>query len=356
MTSLLRQGFTVLYQVQKNYYFRRVAMAFIVFVAGSSIAFALYQLLPGGPAQVMKQRLLQQAAETSSSTADFERVNMLVEAYTGVHPGKPMHIAYFEYVRDIVLYQDFGKSIWKNEPVFDYLFAKMPWSIFLSVYGLVLGRTAGLLLGAGMAYKEGSLFDSGLTTFSIANRTVPYYIVAILSIIAFAYIWPIFPTGGRYSNATTPGFNVPFMASVMYHGALPVLTTFIAGFGGALAFRGNCIREMGKDYLRVARFRGISNGRIALRYVGRNAILPVYTGLMMGIASIFSSGIIIETIFNYPGIGYATFSALMNRDYPLLMGSFVFYTGLTVLGLLIADLTYGIIDPRIQSGGERESY
>lgn len=341
-----------------NYYVRRIGMAILVLFAATSFAFVLFRSMPGSMETILKTRLIDQAVQGggSASQVNQERIDRLVAVYTNVHPDQPLYVAYFNYMKDIILHQDFGTSIWRGEPVFDILFKKMPWSIFISVYGLILGTTVSLLFGAVMAYKEGSRFDSGLTIFTILNQTIPYYIVAILTLIAFAYIHPIFPTGGRYSPSTTPGFNLPFMMSVAYHASLPIFSGFIAGFGGALAFRGNCIREMGKGYLRVARLRGINKGRIAIRYVGRNAILPVYTGLMMGISGIFGSSIILESIFQYPAVGFATFGALQNRDYPLLMGAFVFFTTVTVIGILIADFTYGIIDPRVRGGEERETY
>jgi peptide/nickel transport system permease protein len=341
-----------------NYYIKRIGMAIMVLFVATSFAFVLFRSMPGSMETILRTRLVDQAVQGggSASQVDQARIDRLVKVYTNVNPNQPMHVAYFNYIKNIILHQDFGQSIWRREPVFDILFEKMPWSIFISVYGLVLGTSVSLLLGAGMAYKEGSRFDSGLTIFTILNQTIPYYIVAIITLILFAYINPIFPTGGRYNPATTPGFNYPFMASVVHHAALPIFSGFIAGFGGALAFRGNCIREMGKGYLRVARLRGINRGRIAIRYVGRNAILPIYTGLMMGIAGIFGSGIILETIFQYPAVGFATFGALQNRDYPLLMGAFIFFTLITVIGILIADFTYGIIDPRVRGGDDRETY
>lgn len=342
-----------------NYYLRRVAMTVFVFFVAASIAFATFRLMPGGPAQMVRAQLIQQVMEGSSgslSAQEQQQLNTLIEAYVGINPDKPIPIAYYEYMRDAILYQDFGKSIWHKEAVFPFLLEKMPWSIFLSIYGFALGRSSSLLLGAIMAHNEGSRFDSGLTLFSIANRTIPYYVIAILSIVFFAFVWPIFPTGGRVDPNTTPGANLPFIVGVLKHAALPILTTFVAGFGGALAFRGNCVREMGKGYLRVARLRGVSESRLAIRYVGRNALLPVYTSIMMSIASLFGSGIIIETIFNYPAVGFATFNALTHRDYPLLMGAFLFFTGMTLVGVLVADLTYGLIDPRVKGGGERESF
>lgn len=341
-----------------SYYLKRVGQAILVFWSSITVTFGLYRLLPFGPVQQMKITMINKQASKGGSVSDAEmqRINNRVEALTGINPDQPLHIAYYEYMRDIIVFQDFGRSIYLQDPVFEILFQAMPWSVFISIYGLALGTTTSLIFGAVMAYKEGSRFDKGLTTVTVLTSTVPYYIVAIILLIIFAYQLNVLPSGGRMTSGTTPGFNYAFMAGVVEHAALPVLATFVAGFGGALAYRGNCIREMGKGYLRLARLRGISEGRIALRYVGRNALLPVYTALMMGIATIFGSSIILEQIFNYPAMGYITYNALLNRDYPLIMGSFIFFTAITLLGILIADLTYGIIDPRVKEGSNRESY
>ena len=340
-----------------SYYLRRLGQSVLVFFATVTVTFALYRMLPFGPVEMMRANLISQLVQQGNPTPQqIAKVNRMVEAYTGINPDKEWYVAYAEYLYDIVRYQDFGVSITKREPVFDILFKAMPWSLFISIYGLALGTTVSLLLGAAMAYTEGSRFDAGMTVVSIINTTVPYYIVAILALIVFSFNLGWFPSGGRMTQGTTPGFNYPFIAGIVEHAALPILSSFIAGFGGALAFRGNCIREMGKGYIRLARLRGISQGRIAIRYVGRNALLPIYTSIMMGIASLFGSSIILETIFNYPAMGFVTFEALMDRDYPLIMGSFVFFTTITLLGILVADLTYGIIDPRVKGGGDRESY
>jgi peptide/nickel transport system permease protein len=338
-----------------NYYVKRVAMSVLVIFLAVSFSFAVFRLMPGSPAEAMEQELIKRARRAGREV-NRERIERMVAAITGINPNKPIHIAYFEYWRGIILHQDFGESIWKNEPVFEYLMDKVPWSIFLSIYGLTVGRTIGILLGAGMAYKEGTKFDSGLTLFTILNRGVPYYFVAILALVFFAFNLEWFPTSGRMNPDTVPGLNWPFVAGLLSHAALPIITSIVAGFGGGLAFRGNAVREMGKPYIKLAQLRGIKGGRIAIRYVGRNAILPVYTGIVMGIAALFGSSIIIEQIFTYPAVGYATYNALIQRDYPLLMGAFIFFTTLTVIGVLIADLTYGVIDPRVKTGGERESY
>lgn len=341
-----------------SYYLKRFLQTLIVLWVAITVTFILYRLMPYGPVEIMRQQLVQEALQTGGSITEKEMqaINTKVKIYTNINPDKPVHLAYLEYMKQIIVYQDFGRSIRMNEPVFKLLFEKMPWSIFLSVYGFALGTSVSLLIGAVQAHNEGSRFDKFMTTFTVINTGVPYYITAILMILGFGFALGWFPTAGKYDNALTPGFNLPFMLSVLEHGALPIMATFAASFGGALAFRGNCIREKGKEYIRVGRLRGISENKLAIRYVGRNSLLPIYTSIMMGLASLFGSSIIIETIFNYQAVGLLTFNALENRDYPLLMGAFIFFTIITLVGILIADLTYGIIDPRVKGGGERESY
>ena len=341
-----------------RYYLRRVAQSFLVFLIAITVAFALYRMLPYGPVEIMKVRYMQDLVNQGSdvSEAQIRRVNNLVQLYTGIDPGKPWYIAYFEYLTGILFHLDFGRSIFLDRPVFNVLFEKMPWSLFISIYGFALGVSVSLLFGALMAYTEGSKFDVGMTLFTVVNTAIPYYVVAILLLIVFGFQLEWFPTAGRYNTELTPGANLPFIISVARHGFLPIAAGFVASFGGGLAFRGNCIREKGKGYVRVGRLRGISRNRLAVRYIGRNSLLPIYTSMMMGIAGLFSSSILLEYIFNYQAMGLVTFQALQNRDYPLLMGAFLFFTAITLIGILIADLTYGIIDPRVKSGDERETY
>lgn len=339
-----------------RYFVKRMFHAAVTLVSVTTISFALFRLMPGNPAQAMRAQFEADAAATGR-TIDEETLDAMVEAHTGFDANQPWYVQYVEYLQDIIRHQDFGQSIFYNEPVFDVLFTAMPWSVFISVYGLALGYTTNILLGAVMAYKEGSRFDNSMTMLATILNSIPYYVGAILMIAAFAHGLDLFPVGGRYDTSIDPGFNLPFMASIVHHGTLPILSSFIVGFGGgALEMRGNSIRILGEDYLRVARLRGISSTRIATRYVARNAILPLYTQLMIGIAAVFSSSVVLEFIFTYPGVGWYTFDATVRRDYPLLMGSFLFFTIVTLIGILTADLTYGIVDPRIGSGDQNESY
>ena len=346
--------FSTGYMGRTSYFAKRIAQGALTLFIVMTFTFVLYRLMPGNPITAYRAQIIEQMLSRGESV-NMERVNRIIEVTVGIDVDAPIHEQYLNYVTDIVLHQDFGNSIFRGEPVFDILFRAMPWSFFISIYGLLLGFSTKIVLGALMAYKEGSRFDKGLTGLTIVTNSIPYYVVAIFALAFGAYQLGWFPTGGRYPGGTDPGFNLSFMLGIIHHAALPILTGFIVGFGGGLAMRGNSIRLLGEDFVRHARIRGISTQRITMRYILRNAILPMYTGLMIGIAGIFSSGIITERIFSYVGVGWYTFEAFLRQDYPLLMGSFLFYTAMTITGILIAEFTYGFIDPRAGTS-DRESY
>lgn len=356
------------------YYLKRIGQGVLTFIAASTIAFTMFRMLPGGPVQTIARQEMQRCMEAgggSGGACNLDAIRAQVARRLSIDPDQPVPIAYVEYLQDVILYQDFGVSFIYQKPVFELLFNVMPWSVFISLFGLALGFTFNIFWGAALAYREGTRFDKGGTIFSLIGNSIPYYVAAIVALAYFGFMLNLFPTAGRYpaelslslpligtvlnEPIVTPGFNLPFMLGVIWHGALPIFTGFILGING-LSMRGNSIRVMESDYIRSARLRGLGSARIAQRYVARNAVLPLYTFLMIGIAGVFSSNIIMEKIFTYPAVGWYTFQALVNRDYPLLMGTFLFYTALTIIGIITADFTYQFIDPRAGGGEDREAY
>lgn len=335
-----------------NYFAKRVGQAVLTFLATVTLSFVLYQAMPGGPAEALKNQILSQQS-TTGATVNIERINRLVALYTNVQPDQPMHVQFYQYFSSVVLEQDLGQSIYENESVTALIFERIPWSMFISVYAMVIGYAGSIVIGAVMAFKEKSRFDSVTSVLMITLNSIPYYIVGIVLIYLVAIQYEIFPYGGRAASGLAPGFNFAYMKSVAYHGVLPILSMSVLGLGGALTMRGNAVRVLGEDYLRVAHLRGLRNSRIATQYVGRNAVLPMYTQFMIGIAGVLSSSVIVEQIFSYPGVGLLMYHAVQQQDYPLLMGSLIIFTSVTIVAILVADLTYGFIDPRISAGGDQ---
>lgn len=339
-----------------NYFINRTAQAVFTFFAVITITFGMVRLMPGDPLSHLKAQLAQQAGAQMTQA----QLEQKVQLYANIHPNRPILEQYIDYMTGF-LTGDFGRSLWFQRPVADILGDALPWTIFISIVSLTLIYIIGVSLGAIMAYLEGTDIDVSSSILSIVITAVPFYMVAILLIWFLGYATELFPLGGRYAEFIqvngTEGLNLTFIQSVFYYGALPIASLVIAGFGRiALTMRGNSIQTLGADYLRVARLRGLSQRRIALRYVARNAFLPMYTGMMIALGTLFGSSIILERLFNYEGVGFFMYEALKARDYPLLMGAFLFITLGVVLGVYIADLTYGYIDPRAGGGGEREAF
>jgi peptide/nickel transport system permease protein len=330
-----------------NYYVKRAFRSFVTLVLVISVTFGLVRLMPGGPVDYMRAKLRKQNPNMPS-----EQIDQLVQAYVGVKPDEPLYVQYFNYVTN-VLRGDLGESTYYNEPVAQIYAEAIPWTLFVLGTAMLVTFAIAISLGALLAYKEGSRLDSAVSTVAIVMNSIPYYVAALLLIAVFVTKLDMYPLSGRSSLGVTPGFNLPYITDVLRHATLPMLSVIITGFGvQTLAMRSNSIRVLGEDYIRVAQLRMLPTSRIANQYVARNAILPIYTGFIIQIGFIFGGSIILEDIFRYPGVGYYFFNAITARDYPLMMGGFLIISVAVVIAVTIADLTYGLIDPRASAGGD----
>lgn len=334
-----------------SYYLKRTARAVLTVWMVATITFGMIRLLPGGPMQQIRARMLRQGGMSA------DEVNARIESYMQLAPNDPIYIQYIDYMAGL-MQGSLGKSIIEREPVVSIIADTLPWTLFVMETSQVLIFTFGIALGAFMAYKEGTKLDSFSSALAILLSSIPFYVVGILAIYLLANLGGWFPARYGYdSTVATPGFNLAFAQSVIYHAILPIGSVVITGVGGQLlAMRGNSIQVLGEDFVRVARLRGLSDRRIATRYVARNAILPLYTGFLTLIAFSLGGSVILEQIFSYPGIGKEMLDSLQNRDYPLMMGIFLVITIAVVLSVFVADLTYGLIDPRVKTGDSSEAY
>ncbi|AEH39082.1 ABC transporter permease [Halopiger xanaduensis] len=333
-----------------NWLTKRLVKAALTVWGVVTLTFALSHLMPGGPAQHIQAQLVSR----EGGSIDPERLNQLMERYTNVQPDKPVWQQYIDYVT-AVLQGDLGESIIRNEPVVGIIADALPWTIFVMGVSLILTFVIGISLGAVMAYYEGTRFDFVTSTIGTVLNSTPFYLLGLLLLFVFAYQLNFLPTGGNMNPRTDPGLNYPFIRGVLVHATLPVLSMVLTEAGGwALSMRGNSISILGNDYLRVARLRGLSDRRIAFTYIGRNAILPLYTNFMIAIGFVIGGSVILEQVFTYEGIGYYMVDAVQANDHPLVMGTFLVLTLAVVFGLLFADLTYGKLDPRIAAGGDSD--
>ncbi|MCO8256870.1 ABC transporter permease, partial [Haladaptatus sp. AB618] len=314
-----------------------------------TLTFGMIRLLPGGPLTQLRGKLIRQGYPP-------QQINSIIETYQNLQPDAPLYVQYSDYITAL-LHGNMGKSFTYPRTVASIVGEALPWTIFVMVTATVIIFAIAIVWGALMAYREGSRFDMGSSVLSIILSSIPFYVLAIALVIVFGYKYSVFPVSYRLSPGVEPGLSLQFVTDALYHAFLPIVSLVVSGAGlQALAMRGNSIQVLGEDYVRVARLRGLPDRRISVWYVGRNAILPMYTGFLTLIGFNLGGSVILEQIFTYPGVGYYLFQGLQNRDYPLMMGIFLVITVALVLAVFIADLTYGIIDPRVKSGDSNEAY
>lgn len=333
--------------VDMDWRLRRVAQTVFTAWAVITLSFVIVRLMPGNPMGAMIRQMERQGVDSA-------RARELVELRLSLDPDKPIPAAYVEYMANM-LQGDLGTSTHYQEPVVDILAQALPWTLFVLSWATFISFFVGITLGALMAYWEGGRLDIAMTSWAVITASTPYYVLAILLLIFFSYRWGIFPTNGRQPTGVESGLSVEYISGVIHHAALPVLSMIVASGVASLGMRGNSIRVLGEDYLRVARLRGLSDLTISTQYVARNAVLPMYTAFLINIGSMFGGSVVLEQVFKYEGIGWYLLSAVYQRDYPLMMGGFIVITLAVVTALLLADLTYGYVDPRAR-GQNNDSF
>lgn len=325
---------------------KRLAMAFLTVYIVITITFFLIRLMPGNFIQMMILYYM-----NTYGMSEIEAEKLVYELYYNVEFKEPLWLQYIKYI--VGLFQgNWGKSYITNRPVLEILLLGLPWTVFLLSISLTLSFIIGIGIGILMAYRRGGLFDNVSSTIASVSRATPNFILGLLLLYFFAIQYPLFPARGSYDISIKPGFTLEFISSVFYHSFLPMMAYVLTSFGGwALAMRGSAIRVLGEDYVVAAEARGLKPSRISRTYVGRNALLPLFTSFAISLGYMFGGSVFIETYFAYNGIGQILGLALSWRDYPLIQGGFLLITSAVVISNFIADLLYGVLDPRIRRGG-----
>lgn len=326
-----------------SYFLRRVGIAVLVVWAAVTITFFLIRLVPGSPIGVAYGKLLQQGIAPGAAKAQ-------VAALYGVTPKTPVLVQYGQYLWG-VLHGDFGQSIvYAGRPVLGMVVGSLPWTLLLVAIGLLVSFVIGLVVGVFLALKRTTWIDHiGSQIFSILNG-IPNYVTAAILLLLLTVLWPVFPGRGMYGASLSPGLSGPFIASVAYHAVLPVAAYAISGIGGwALAAKAAAMTVLQEDFVVAGNIRGMLP-RQQLGILVRNSVLPLYTTVVLSVGMMFGGSVFVETLFTIPGLGYLVTQATGQYDYPVMQGAFLLFTIAVVVCNLIADLTYSMLDPRIQRG------
>jgi peptide/nickel transport system permease protein len=227
----------------------------------------------------------------------------------------------------------------------------LPWTLFAAGTGLIISFTLGILLGIVAAYRRGSALDAFLSSTATIIHAIPGFLLGIMIVIFLgvqARLIPITQMRGSLSPGVQPGLTLEFVGDALFHAALPISVYVLETYGTwLLSMKGSAVAALEEDYVAAARARGLTDGRIATAYVGRNAVLPLFAQLSIAVGYIVGGSVIIETIFVYQGVGALLNDRLARRDYPVIQGIVLLITIAVVLANLLADYVYARLDPRI---------
>lgn len=329
-------------RISKGYIIRRLIIYVIVIWVAATINFAIPRLAPGDPITAILQRLSLQGMRMEESAKMIEEYRKMFGLDANI---------FIQYIKSLTSYFRFelGYSLtYFPMKVTDLIKQSIPWTIGLLATAVVIAFAIGISIGALLAWRETPKLVKMFTPLLMIFAAIPYYLIAILLLFIFAFGLNLFPASGICSLGTTVSFSLKSIVDVVYHSILPALSIILTGIGGwALGMRGMMITIEGEDYLILAKAKGLKNRRIFWHYAVRNAILPQVTALAMSLGTIAGGAVLVEVIFAYPGVGSLLYTAISNSDYTLIQGITFVLVVAVATAVLILDLIYPLLDPRI---------
>ena len=296
--------------------------------------FFLPRLMPGSPVKTIM-------GEDAGSLTAVEKMGIL-EAYD---LDKPMGQQFLIYLRNLFTLQ-LGDSYARRRPILELIGSRMGWTLLLAGSNLVILTILGTILGIRSAFQRKKGGGAGVLLASAAVTSLPPFWVAMVLLSLFGVRLGWFPLYGAY-DMWAGHRGLALVADVLRHLFLPLLTMVITEFMGFFTTaRYGALQVMGEDYIRLARLRGIPKKRIRMGYVVRNAMIPVFTMVMMDVGYLLSGSVLIETVFSYPGLGTLMQEAVEARDYPLIQYTFLVSSVMVIGALWLADSLHRFVDPR----------
>ena len=319
---------------------RRIAFYVITAIVAITVNFFIPRLMPGNPALAVIGRI--QAQESKQAIAALEQ-------QYGVQTRTGLWGQYLQYWGHL-LHGNLGTSLnFYPASVGGLIRAALPWTICLVGMATVISFALGTLLGVAAAWRRGSWLDGVLPAMTFF-QAAPYFFVAILAVALFATKLGWFPPNSGYATATlNPGLDWPFISNVLDHAVLPAATIVLASIAGwTIGMRNMMITTVGEDYVLMAVAKGLPRRRV-IWHAARNAVLPSIANLSLAIGLVVSGALLVELVFNYPGVGDLLFHAVANEDYPLIQGIFLVITLCVLAANFLADLVYFALDPRTRT-------
>jgi peptide/nickel transport system permease protein len=346
-----------------RYIIRRGIQSIILMWVATLIGFTIYQMAPGGPLQFLDN-------DPRRSEADMTRLQHLYGLDRPVVVQYVVWVAGEDWFRDVpslsgwqsgrcsaspekcvrgVLRLDFGRSFhFQGEPVLSLIAERIPATLLLALSSLLISVAVGIPLGIIAAFNRGRWPDHIIRISTVLLNTVPEWWIGLLLLIVLGSYLKIVPLGGMQSIG---GGSVP---DLLHHLVLPATVAAIGGWiGFSRILRFEMLEVMNQDYVRTARAKGLSQRAVITRHVLRNALMPFVTGLGGIFLLILSGSVLFEIVFSWPGMGRLAIESINSRDYPVMMAIFIISSFLGILGMLMVDILYSVVDPRVRYGGSQ---
>lgn len=332
---------------------KRLIYLVVMLFGVATLVFILTKMIPGNPT----------VANLSQRALNDPEVVAAYRAKYGLD--QPVFVQYILYIKNL-LHLDLGTSIRTNKPVLDELARCYPATIELALFAIILAALLGILFGVISAMKRNSILDQVVRALSVTGVSIPSFWFALLVLYFFYYKLHIFPGPGRLSNS----FSAPATVTGMYvidsliegnpakaldalqHLILPglVLAAFTMGLITRTT-RSNLLDVMSTDYIRTARAKGLSRVGLIVRHALGNALIPVLTVIGLGLGNLLGGMVLVETIFNWPGVGQFAYESVLSVDYPSIIGVALLIALNYMVINTVVDILYGVIDPRVRCNG-----
>jgi peptide/nickel transport system permease protein len=325
-----------------TYFLRRIGMFILVVFVAATINFFVPRLAPGNPIGAITSRM-------ANASSGIENGKEMFDAYRqrfGLD--QPLYIQYARYMWNTVRL-DFGQSLSAYPAdVADIILPAIGWSLGLIGVSVLLTFAFGVTIGALLAWKGTPEMVRAVLPITMIGGVLPYYLLAMLLLYVFAFTTRVLPMSGAYDSGIPHDLSWAYITTMVRHAILPALSIILTSLGSfALTMRGLMVNTIGEDYMLLAEAKGLPKSRILWWYAVRNAIPPQVTHLAIALGYVVSGAILVEIVFSYPGLGYQLWQSIVNSDYTVIQAITLVLAVSVGLSVLIIDLIYPRLDPRV---------
>lgn len=333
-------GNVILAFLYKNrYFFKRLGLALVTILFAIMMTFLVLTLTPNNAIDEYAQYLV------DTRRIPLDEARALAVQILGYDPNENVFLQLFRYIGN--LFQgNLGSSLRFPGVTANSVIAQfLPYTLFISSIALFISFFLGIFMGSNMVWKKNKAKEIGITSYIVVSSAIPDYLWGLILLFIFGCTLGWFPLTG----ARDPSNGLPAFIDLCWHAFLPIVSLVIVQTGSwALMMRGSSVSVLGEDYINAARARGLPNRIIVKKYLRRNALLPLVTSIAISFAQLFGGSTLIESVFNYPGLGLQLSFYIGSRDYFVVVGILFFTSFIIIVANLIADSAYSIIDPRVR--------